>query len=70
METRLYWENIENGTNKFIFVAVDYFSKWIETAVIKRKDRLTIARLAKELIIEKHGITKESCHITDWNSRT
>lgn len=42
--------------NKFIFVAIDHFSKWIETRVISNKTEDTIIQCIKELIFDKHGI--------------
>lgn len=42
--------------NKFIFMAIDHFTKWIETRVITQKDSNTIYKCIKELIINKHGV--------------
>ncbi|KAF9762442.1 Transposon Tf2-11 polyprotein [Nosema granulosis] len=44
----------KNG-NKFVFVAIDHFSKWIETKVIPNKSERTIIECIKELILQKHG---------------
>jgi transposase InsO family protein len=45
-----------NGTNKFIFVAIDHYTKWIETGELLDKSGKEIAKLIEELIINKHGI--------------
>ncbi|KAI4292185.1 hypothetical protein PAPHI01_2496, partial [Pancytospora philotis] len=45
-----------NRAEKFIFVAIDHYSKWTEARAIENKDKETILRAVKELIIEKHGI--------------
>ncbi|KAI4293341.1 hypothetical protein PAPHI01_2615 [Pancytospora philotis] len=45
-----------NRAQKFIFVAIDHYSKWTETRAIENKDKETILKAIKELIIEKHGI--------------
>ena len=42
--------------SKFILVAIDHYTKWIETAIISSKDANSTAKLIKELIIEKHGV--------------
>jgi hypothetical protein len=47
-----------NGTNKFIFIAIDHYTKWIETSIMTRKDSKSTAQLIKELILEKHGIPR------------
>ncbi|WUR04695.1 reverse transcriptase [Vairimorpha necatrix] len=45
-----------SGRNSFIFVAIDHYSKWVETAVINYKTGSTITSLIKKLFIEIHGI--------------
>ncbi|WUR03435.1 reverse transcriptase [Vairimorpha necatrix] len=45
-----------SGQNSFIFIAIDHYSKWVETAVINYKTGPTIMGLIQQLIIEKHGI--------------
>ncbi|MGL5708693.1 MAG: reverse transcriptase domain-containing protein [Aeromonas sp.] len=49
----------EDGTNKFIFVAIDHFTKWIETGVVKSKNGATISTLIEKLIIKRHGIPQK-----------
>ncbi|KAI4291963.1 hypothetical protein PAPHI01_1237 [Pancytospora philotis] len=49
-----YLDETKRG-NKYIFVAIDHYSKWIEAAAIKAKDKEAICRLVKSLIIDKHG---------------
>ncbi|KAF9760555.1 Transposon Tf2-6 polyprotein, partial [Nosema granulosis] len=44
----------KNG-NKFVFVAIDHFSKWIETKVIPNKSERTITSCIIELILKRHG---------------
>lgn len=44
--------------NGFIFVAIDHYSKWIETKVLERKTSAEIIKAIEELIIRKHGIPK------------
>jgi len=43
-----------NGSSKFIFVAVDHFTKYVKTKVVKTKSKEVIAQAVKELIVEKH----------------
>ncbi|MGL4342012.1 MAG: DDE-type integrase/transposase/recombinase, partial [Lactococcus lactis] len=45
-----------NGTNKFIFMAIDHYSKWIETKVLKNKTAEAVAEAIENLIIKKNGI--------------
>lgn len=45
-------------TNKFIFVAIDHFSKWVETSVINNKESKIIYKMVEDLIIKKHGIPR------------
>lgn len=45
-----------NNTNKFIFVAIDHFTKWIETSVIEHKSSENALKLIEKLIVDKHGI--------------
>jgi hypothetical protein len=40
---------------KIILVAVDHYSKWVETKTLKTKDMKSILRAIKEIIIDKHG---------------
>lgn len=44
--------------NKYIFVAIDHYTKWIETEFVERKNAQTISDLIVSLIIKKHGIPK------------
>lgn len=46
----------EEGGGKYIFVAVDHYTKWVETKVLDQKKATGIYNAIKELIIDKHGI--------------
>ncbi|KAF9742001.1 Gag-Pol polyprotein, partial [Nosema granulosis] len=46
----------EEEGSKFVFVAIDHFTKWVETRVLERKTAEEIAKAVEELIIRKHGI--------------
>ncbi|KAF9752794.1 Retrovirus-related Pol polyprotein from transposon 17.6, partial [Nosema granulosis] len=46
----------DRGTNKFIVVCIDHYSKWVETKVILQKTAGEIARAVEELIIARHGV--------------
>lgn len=46
------------GGNKYIFVGVDHYTKFIEAAVVAKKDCKTVANLIERLILKKHGIPK------------
>jgi hypothetical protein len=48
----------KHGGNKFIFVAIDHFTKWIETVVLLHKDSQTTLAAVQQLIIDKNGITE------------
>ncbi|KAF9761646.1 Gag-Pol polyprotein [Nosema granulosis] len=45
----------DKGKNKFIFIGIDHFSKWIETKIINYKTGEEIVKAIEELIIKKHG---------------
>ncbi|MGL5771340.1 MAG: integrase catalytic domain-containing protein, partial [Bacteroidales bacterium] len=45
----------KEGENKFIFVAIDHYTKWLEAKVIRNKTGKEIAEVIRELIINKHG---------------
>ncbi|MGL5707191.1 MAG: integrase, partial [Aeromonas sp.] len=45
----------EEGKNKFIFVAIDHYSKWTEACVLDRKSAQLTAEAVQKLIIDKHG---------------
>lgn len=49
--------------NRYLLVAVEHYTKWIEAAPINNKDASTITKLINSLILEKHGIPK--CIISD-----
>ncbi|KAI5151211.1 hypothetical protein ENBRE01_1973 [Enteropsectra breve] len=53
----------KTGKNKFIFVAIDHFSKWLEAKVIDNKEAHTIISCITELILNKHG--RPSVILTD-----
>ncbi|KAF9760999.1 Retrovirus-related Pol polyprotein from transposon [Nosema granulosis] len=48
----------DNKSNKFIVVAIDHYSKWVETKVISTKSGEKVSKAIEELIIQKHGIPK------------
>ena len=41
--------------SKFIFVAVDHYSKWTETRVLNNKDAKGVIKAIEDLILRKHG---------------
>ncbi|MGL4850984.1 MAG: reverse transcriptase domain-containing protein [Clostridium sp.] len=45
-----------SGGNCFIFIAVDHYSKWVETKVINYKTGTAIVDAIQEKILDKHGI--------------
>ena len=45
----------ENDSNRFIVVAIDHYTKWLEAKVINHKTADEIQKAIEELIIEKHG---------------
>lgn len=45
-----------NGKNKFIFTAVDHFTKFMEAKVIEDKEATSMVNFMEELIIRKHVI--------------
>jgi hypothetical protein len=49
----------DDKANKFIFVAVNHFTKWVETRVLENKSSKEIVKAIEELIIAKHGTPKE-----------
>ena len=46
----------KKGHNDFIFIAVDHYTKWMETRRLKSKSSTEILNAIKDLIISKHGI--------------
>ncbi|KAI5150472.1 hypothetical protein ENBRE01_1516 [Enteropsectra breve] len=46
----------KNGNSDFIFIAVDHYTKWMETRRIKNKTASEVLKAIKDLIINKHGI--------------
>ncbi|KAF9760650.1 Retrovirus-related Pol polyprotein from transposon 17.6 [Nosema granulosis] len=46
----------DGGYNKFIIVAIDHYTKWVEAKVLKDKSASTVKQAILELIITKHGI--------------
>lgn len=42
--------------NYFIVVAIDHYTKWMETRIINKKSAEIVTNAVKELIIDKHGI--------------
>ena len=64
-EPREFWEidllgriPTKDKTSKFIVVAVDQFSKWVETKVVPNKSEKEIIKAIEEMIFKKHGIPK------------
>lgn len=45
----------EDGTNKFLLVMIDHYSKWVETKILERKTAYSAAKAIEECIIKKHG---------------
>jgi hypothetical protein len=45
-----------DGKNMFILVAIDHFSKWVETKIIPNKTSIEIKKAIEEIVIVKHGI--------------
>lgn len=45
-----------DGSNKFIFVAIDHCSKWIETRILGCETAGATAKAIEDLIIAKHVI--------------
>jgi hypothetical protein len=46
----------KSNESKFILVAIDHYTKWIETAILKSKDGKSVANWVEKLIIKKHGV--------------
>lgn len=44
-----------NGTNRFIFMAIDHYTKWLETTIVNQKTGESIEEAIRRLIIQKHG---------------
>lgn len=44
------------GENKFILVAIDHYSKWVEACILNNKTGKAITCAIKNLIIDKNGI--------------
>ncbi|KAF9756187.1 Retrovirus-related Pol polyprotein from transposon, partial [Nosema granulosis] len=55
-EVDLMGKTTDDEGPKLIFVAIDHFTKWVETKVIERKTAGEISKAVEELIIRKHGI--------------
>ncbi|MGL6131246.1 MAG: integrase, partial [Fusobacteriaceae bacterium] len=49
----------DGDTNKFIFIAIDHYSKWIEACVIDNKSAADVCNALKLLIFDKHGIPEK-----------
>ncbi|KAF9762929.1 Retrovirus-related Pol polyprotein from transposon [Nosema granulosis] len=58
-EIDLFRRIVDRGKNKFILVAIDHFTKWVETKVIHKKTADEICKAIEEIIIQKHGIPKK-----------
>lgn len=48
----------QDGKNKFIFTAVDHYTKYLEAAVMETKEAKITVGMIRKLILEKHGIPK------------
>lgn len=44
-----------DNTNSFILVAIDHYTKWIETKFLSNKSGDKVAKAIEEIIIKKHG---------------
>ncbi|KAF9752811.1 Transposon Ty3-G Gag-Pol polyprotein, partial [Nosema granulosis] len=55
-EVDLLGKIFDEESSKYIFVAIDHYTKWVETRVIERKIAQAIKQAIEELIIKKHGI--------------
>lgn len=44
-----------SGSNRFIFMAIDHYTKWLETVIIEHKTSENVVEAVKTLIIKKHG---------------
>ena len=47
---------LNDDTSMFIFTAIDHYTKWIETMILKEKSGKEVYNAVKKLIISKHGI--------------
>ena len=45
--------------NRYVIVAVDYFTKWAEATAVKEADAQTVVRFIHTNIITRHGVPKE-----------
>ena len=48
----------KKGRNDFIFIAIDHYTKWMETRRLRSKCAIEVLNAIKDLIINKHGIPK------------
>jgi hypothetical protein len=46
-----------NG-NKYVFVAIDHYSKWCEARLVKEHDAYTVAKFLEDEVIYKYGVPK------------
>lgn len=44
--------------NKYVFVAIDHYSKWCEARPIKKHDVLTVAKFLEDEVICMYGVPK------------
>ncbi|KAF9748547.1 Retrovirus-related Pol polyprotein from transposon, partial [Nosema granulosis] len=44
-----------DNTNSFLLVAIDHYSKWIETRILNTKSGREVASAIEEIIIKRHG---------------
>ena len=58
--------NASNG-HRFIFVVIDYFTKWVETALYASVTRSIVCKFIKMEIIYRYGLPK--CIISDNTSK-
>ena len=45
--------------NRYVIVAVDYFTKWAEATAVEEADAQTVVRFIHTDIITRHGVPKE-----------
>ena len=55
----------KDGMNLFIFIAIDHYTKWIETVILRDKSAESIIKAVEKTIIMKHGIPKKYLAIMD-----
>ena len=59
-----------NDENKYIVVAIDAFTKWVEAKAIKKNDAETTAKFLLEEVIGRHGASKRIITVKENNLQT